>query len=130
MRDTSVNMILDHLLPDASSSVRSAVQKVLLLVSVRSLVIAALAGACIGFTVALIGRPETPEQLAADHAAEVASQQEQAARDAYLKEKCDPLYAQWDRVYNLHRDYGDHVATAADADLAHGLWSACIKNEP
>lgn len=103
----------------------ATLQNMLRGVTPQQLIIGAAVGAFIGWLI-VPGAPET----AAQQAARAAAVQRRAAGEAYLKANCDPLYAEWDRVYKLHGQYGDNVATQADVDLAKGLWSACVRAEP
>ena len=43
---------------------------------------------------------------------------------------CNPLYYQWQAVKQQHGNYGDHAATQADVDLAHGIFMDCIRSVP
>jgi len=82
------------------------------------------AGAIVGVIAILahIAPPETPAQLAAGTAAKQVHEQALAT--------CYPLYDQWQAVKRQHGDYGDHAATQADVDLAHGVFMDCIRNVP
>jgi hypothetical protein len=89
---------------------------------VGSLVVVVGAIAVVIAVLAHVAPPETPAQLAAGQTAKHVHDQALAT--------CYPLYDQWQAVKQQHGNYGDHAATQADVDLAHGVFMDCIRSVP